>query len=235
MDLIKHISIVITLIITLILPVAFIALLYKKDKKTLIWSIIGILTFFIVQISIRIPILNYLSLKPWFIVNISSNTYIYAIFLALTAALVEEGGRFLSFKFILKDHITWLKGIAFGIGHGGVEAFYLVGLPLIKAYYSFLNGNLNLFSNISVENIFLSGFERTLAIIIHIGLSLIVLYSIKKEKYKYLLYAFIIHTLVNLPILFINNKIFIWTYLIAWGVILLNVTFKYKKKMKEVF
>ncbi|MGO1818294.1 MAG: YhfC family glutamic-type intramembrane protease [Senegalia sp. (in: firmicutes)] len=234
MDLIKHISIIITIILTVVLPLIFLIFLFKKDNKTIIWAIIGILTFFIVQILIRIPILNYLTLRPWFIVNISSKTYIYAIILALSAALFEEGGRFLSFKFILRGNITWFKGIAFGIGHGAMEAFYFVGLPYIKIYYEFFNGN-NLLSNISAENIILAGTERTLAIIIHIALSLIVLYSVKKKEYKYLLYAFIIHTLINLPIIIIKNKIFIWSYLIIWTLMLLNIIFKYKKKMKEVF
>lgn len=235
MNIVKHISVIFTIFTTVILPLIFLIFLYKKDKKSIIWAIIGILTFFITQIVIRIPILNYLSLRPWFIVNISSKTIIYAIFLAITAAFVEEGGRILSFKFILRDRITWLKGITFGIGHGAIEAFYFVGLPFIKSYYGFFNNKSNLLSNITAVNIILSGVERFLAIIIHIGLSLIVLYGVKKKKYKYLLYAFIIHFLVNLPILLISNKMFIWSYLITWGVILFTVIFKYKKKMREVF
>lgn len=56
-----------------------------------------------------------------------------------TAGLFEETGRLLVMLWLLKAAHRWIDGIAFGLGHGGVEAMLLVGLSSISnLFVSFL-------------------------------------------------------------------------------------------------
>src|SRR5690606_29884542 len=54
------------------------------------------------------------------------------------------------------------------------------------------------------------GLERLFTIFIHIGLSLLVLYGVRNKKYIYLLYAILIHALINLVLSLLLEPLGIW-------------------------
>ncbi|MCR1899678.1 YhfC family intramembrane metalloprotease [Irregularibacter muris] len=233
MSILVMISVFITIVISIVLPIIVVWRLYRRDRKTLKWALVGGLTFFITQILIRIPALNYLNFRPWYIVHIASNTWILGLFLGFTAALFEEGGRFLAMRTLLRERITWFKGFAFGVGHGGIEAILLVGVPYIKECITQFTTGTSTLQMLSYKNILLAGVERLLAMTIHVGLTFLVLYGIKKKKIIYFLYALVAHTLVDAPILWIRNPLFLWGYLVLWTIILLVTTLSFKGKFDE--
>jgi uncharacterized membrane protein YhfC len=53
--------------------------------------------------------------------------------LALTAALFEEVGRYIGYRWLMgREEKTWSKAVMYGLGHGGLESMLLVaGLTLI--------------------------------------------------------------------------------------------------------
>ena len=53
----------------------------------------------------------------------------YLIFLGFTAGLFESVGRWVGYKWWFRNSLPydWAHGVAFGIGHGGIEAVALVG------------------------------------------------------------------------------------------------------------
>ena len=53
---------------------------------------------------------------------------LYALYGGLAAGLFEETGRLLAFRFILKPHTARITALSYGIGHGGIEAFWVMGL-----------------------------------------------------------------------------------------------------------
>lgn len=224
---------IITLLITMVLPILAIIIIYTRDKTALKWAVVGGFVFFIFQVVTRIPALNYLSLQPWYIKYISSNILLLAVFLAFTAGLFEEGGRYIAFNLVLKDKITWLRGLAFGIGHGGLEAIYLVGLPYLQQLNAQLSNGSSVLATISSNTILLAGVERLLAMVMHIGFTMIVLYGVKRKKPVYLLYAILAHSLVNAPIVLVNNIVFIYVYLTLWTAFLFAITLKLKKSLDK--
>lgn len=112
------------------------------------------------------------------------------ILIAFSAGIFEEGFRFIFKKFLLKPARTSiLEPVLFGLGHGLTEAVILIG-PALFTY--------------PLEIMPLGILERFLAIILHIGLSVIVWNGFQSNKrVKYLIAAIFIHGAVNslIPIL----------------------------------
>lgn len=225
-----------------------------KDKNLLKSFFIGALIFFVSQLLIRIPILNnVLSSQMWFN-KMSMNPWIYGIFLALTAGIVEEVGRYIAFKYILKNNHKWSDGISYGLGHGGIEALLMTGFSCVSlligciminngAFDSLMNSEganfiYNQCISLTSTTTFIAGFERLCAISIHIGLSMIVLYGIRNKKIIYIFISILIHTLVNAPIVifpqvFNIGLVGIELYVFIWAVILGGFAFYSKRLYKK--
>ncbi|KRQ86430.1 hypothetical protein ABG79_01811 [Caloramator mitchellensis] len=221
----KIIFMIITLIISFGVPITLGIIFCKKYNGTFKAILIGALVFFIFQMIIRIPMLQVFSRQSWYIA-MSKNHLFFSIFLGLTAGIFEEIGRFLGFKFFLKDRLNFENGLAFGAGHGGIEAILLVGLTYINnlIYSNFINaGKLdevfagkvpqqtiemikNMLINTPDYNFLLAGIERIFAITIQIALSLLVLQSVRDKKWSYLIIAILIHMLIDTPIALMSMK-----------------------------
>lgn len=241
----------INLVLTIFLPFVLMIYFYKKEKINFSAVFTGALVFLVFQVLSRIPILNNLAAKQWF-QEFSENTFLFVLFLAVTAGLFEEIGRFIAFKFPMRKTLSWGNGIAYGIGHGGFEAIYLVGIASINNLtYSFMinAGKLEeAFGEVlSPQDIayvksqlietpsymfLVGGIERVFTLFIQIALSLVVLYGVMNRKYIFLLYAILLHTLINFSALL--QEISIW---VAEGyiMILAVVSVVFIIKSKELF
>ena len=118
--------ILINIIISFGIPIVALIYFILKKKACVKSYFIGVIVFFISQITLRLPILNnVISNMDWYIEISIVSPIIIMIFLGLTAGIFEEIGRYLGFKIALKNNRRWIDGIAFGIGHGGIEAILL--------------------------------------------------------------------------------------------------------------
>lgn len=133
------ISMSITLVISLILPILLYVFYGFRKKKKEVWiaGALGALGFAILQIDIRIPLLNKISEIPSFLEWVSQHYIWYCLFLAFTAGLFEVIGRYavakiLCFKKKITPELTYETGIAAGIGHGGIEAILLIGMTYVN-------------------------------------------------------------------------------------------------------
>lgn len=158
--------------------------------------------------------------------HLLKNPLVFAIYGGLAAGIFEEIGRFIGFKFFLKKHREWKDGMAYGIGHGGIEAILIGVLGNLNniIYSKMINAGTfekTLSQALSVSKLeqlksslintlpiifTVSGIERILAVTLQLGLSLLVLYSIKKRKYIFLLLAIVIHALVDFLAVFLAQK-----------------------------
>ena len=65
--------------------------------------------------------------------TIKGNILLYAVYGGFMAGLFEESGRFLAFKTVLKKYQeNDRNALMYGAGHGGFEAFYLLGIGMIN-------------------------------------------------------------------------------------------------------
>lgn len=213
---------VFSLLICFAIPFGLMFYFYRKERIAIVAVLVGALVFVVTQMILRIPLLNILSGMPWY-QQMAGNLLLIALFLSVTAGLFEEIGRFLGFKFLLRRHLSWKNGIAFGIGHGGIEAILLTGFAYINniAYSFMINGGTydqlltpqlgpqmaahikDLLINTPPVLFAAAGLERAFTIVIHIALSLVVLLAVTRGKLIFLLYAIILHALVNFPVVII--------------------------------
>lgn len=173
----------------LLIPLGFFA--WSVVKRQWLPFTLGVLAFTISQVLIRLPLLSYLSqnntdFMMWGILHPLQ----YAVFLGLTAAIAEELARYFAMRFFMKQQ-QWSAGLFFGAGHGGVEALLLLGLPVV----TMLTASAPLMAGGSLY--FLGGLERMMAMLLHIGLSILVLQAVRHRRLSFLLWAVGLHAAVD--------------------------------------
>ncbi|MGN4446829.1 YhfC family glutamic-type intramembrane protease [Bacillus cereus group sp. MYBK79-1] len=167
-----------------------IALFYAFWKKRYIPYILGVLAFVVSQILIRIPILNYVNGNSIEFQMFSiMQPVLFVLLLSLSAGIFEEIARFIAMRYFMKQR-DWQSGFLFGAGHGGIEAVLIIGIPVISLLMSqtvIQNG----------DSYYFAGIERIFAMVLHIGLSFIVLQAVVQKKFRYVVYAILIHGTAN--------------------------------------
>ena len=140
------IACVVTLLISLVLPLAVLLVFALKNKKQGIISawLLGACGFVFPQLLIRLPLLTLLQGQSWFISFAQNKVFLYAFSLAFTAGLFELAGRYAvaknmanslsrkSISLAVENKLTWKRSLAAGLGHGGIEAILLVGMTYVN-------------------------------------------------------------------------------------------------------
>ena len=140
--------------------------------------------------------------------------------LAVSAGVFEETARFVAMRFFLKKK-TLQNGIVFGLGHGGIEALLIVGIPTITN---------PLFSS---APLFASGVERLCAMTMHVCLSIIVLIGVKRNQLYFCGLTIVIHSLINFIIGYLAKDlslVFIELTLMLLTAILVFVTYQMSRR-----
>lgn len=156
-------------------------------RQVMIAFALGAVCFLATQVFTRVPLLGWLQKQPIFVTWTMSFPLLSGVMTALSAGVFEESGRFAFKSFLLKpEKSPFWEPVVFGLGHGLCEAVWVL-IPVF--------GRLIL---ISPGKFILPIVERLLAIIMHIGLSVIVWNGFQLNKrWQYLLAAILIHGLVN--------------------------------------
>lgn len=212
-------------------PIGLAVYMYRKERISLKALLVGVLVFTVFQFLTRIPLLSFLSGMDWYRDLVSNLLFGAFVIGGLTAGLFEETGRYLGFRFFLKKELSWKNGIAFGIGHGGIEAIGLVGLTYINNIVISIMINTGMFDSLIAPQIgseaatqvksqlvelppaifLIGGLERIFAVIVQIALSLIVLYGVMNRKIIYLFAAILAHTLLNAPgVIIVQQGYSVW-------------------------
>lgn len=223
-------------IITVVVPILMLIYYFFNKRKELKPFIVGVLVFFISQILFRLPLLYFVLPNQIWYMKLSVNPYLYSIFLGLTAGIFEEVGRYIGFKYFLKNNQKYEDGLAFGFGHWGVEALLIVGINAIVLLF---NTSLAQTTGLNTLNSYLMGIERILALSLHVGFTMIVLYGIRLNKIKYLFIAIILHGMVDaglgiLPALINIGIIGVETYVLIWALGFIYLIYKLKLKFKMI-
>jgi uncharacterized membrane protein YhfC len=161
-----------------------------------------------------------------------------ALVVGLSAGLCEEGARYLVLRFWRREARSWVQGVAFGTGHGGVEALFTAGLVLVTFVNMVvlrqmgletlgLTGEMLEQAQAQVEAYWsmawylplLGGVERVFAIAIQIALSLLVVRSLTRNNLAWLLAAVGAHALVDGVVVYLG--VMGWSPLALEGVVLL--------------
>lgn len=178
-------------------PIAGMVLLRRRGKGIGKAFAIGAAAFVVSQLLIRVPILQFvLPNFTWYIV-LQMNPWAYGLFLGLTAGLAEETARWIAMAVFLKGQRSLEQGLAFGLGHGGIEAMLLIGPNMIAGLGMVLTGQGAQFPA-DAGSVLVAGAERIFAFVFHVGASLLVMRGVGERKaFRYWALALALHTVLD--------------------------------------
>ncbi|QDP40344.1 YhfC family intramembrane metalloprotease [Radiobacillus deserti] len=247
------------IILQALIVVGFVVALfiYLKKKNYVSWKAIGIgiLIFFlfsqILEKILHVAVLD----SSGTALKWTNNPYVFMLYGGLAAGVFEEIGRYLGFKWLLKNHHSFKDGLSLGFGHGGFEALLIAGLGAINSFViaTMINSgqldnlvgagvtadNLKTIKdqvvNTSFFDFMLGGIERIPALLMHIALSLLVLYGVHKG-FRFVLYAIAIHAFVDFAPALYQAGVITNLWLLEIYLLLIGVAFYFGiKRLKTAF
>ena len=217
-----------TLIISIGLPVGLAIWVMKKFKPGF-WAVAsGMIVFVVMQLGFRIWIIQLFGITDFGQEFIRNNQILYIILLSLSAGLVEEFGRLFAFGVMLKKRREFRHGLAYGIGHGGIEAVLLVGLSYVtniifailinsgalasleEMIGEALQPTIDTMTGTASVMFLYAGIERIFAVCLHIALSILVLYGVRKRNVAYTFLAVLLHGAANFGAVMIAQEQVRW-------------------------
>ena len=217
------IACIVTLLISLVLPIAAMIVYGIKNKGKGIYTawFLGGSGFFIMQILLRSNILTILAGIPGFQSFTTNHYVLYCLMLGFTAGLFELAARFFCAKFMGKE-LIFERAVSAGMGHGGIEAMLIIGVAYINnlIYISMINSGAfegiiqqtaamgvdvsqlyalqDALINTSPVMFLLAGFERILAMTAHIAMTVVVCYAVQcKRPVPGMLLCLAVHTAMD--------------------------------------
>ncbi len=200
-------------------PVALFFVWRKKHNLEVIPLLVGMAGFIVFALILE-SILHSIVLHPNAdgTIDLMQKPLLYCLYAAFAAGIFEETARFICFHLLKKKYSGFGTGLAYGIGHGGIEAILLCGLTMISNLVlcvSIIAGGSNaelLLSQPAVASaidsiaaapapLFLvGGLERIFAITLHISLSVLVWMAVNKTgKMWFFPLAILLHALLDIP------------------------------------
>jgi uncharacterized membrane protein YhfC len=143
----------------------------------------------------------------------------FALYGCLAAGLFEEVGRYLGMRFLVRPTGDPGTAVAYGIGHGGIEAILIGGVAAVQTFVfaTMLNsGRLETalaaaltpdalahlragLEHLSVITVASGAVERLIALLIQIALSLVVWRAVESRRLSLLAVAVMLHAVIDFP------------------------------------
>jgi len=124
-------SIVFQLVVSILVPIIVLVYFRKKYNINLKIVGVGVLIFIGFTQILETPFQLFMRGNPT-TAEFLENPFIFSIFGGLTAGIFEELGRFVAFYYLLKKYRDYKDGLAYGIGHGGIESILVGGFAGFK-------------------------------------------------------------------------------------------------------
>lgn len=259
-------ALVITVVLMTAIPVVIFIYWRKKHKEQtkISWLIAGAVGFLVSARVLELGV-HYLCIIADNPVSrfINGHTFAFVIYGITMAGVFEECGRFIVIKYILKKNRTRENSVLYGIGHGGIEiiAVLLPGMIsslVIAIMFSSTGDMTTTLSTLgiteenaaaaltSVQTVAAFDYgmmaanviERILAMLLHIGLTVIVYYGITQAKKSCLPAAIGLHMLMDLFAALYQRSVVplwsveIWAALVTVGVVM--ITMKFYRQMNSL-
>ena len=259
------VSLTITVILMIAIPVCFFICWRRKHREQtkISWLIAGAAGFVISARMLEVGV-HYFCIVADNPVSrfINGNTAAFVIYGITMAGIFEECGRLIILKYILKKDRTRENAVIYGIGHGGIEILTVL-LPAMILYLAiavmFSQGDteaalktLNITEETATAALpsvqaaaafdyammAMNVMERLLAMLIHIGLTVIVYYGVVNAKKLCLPSAILLHMLADtFPALYQRGILPLWAveiWIAFWTLMIMLIAAKLYKRMSEI-
>ena len=218
MEISSILAILFTMAFSIVFPIGIMLYFRKMGGK---WKtfLIGAATFIVFAMVLESILHNLIFLTPlWAILQ--GNIWLYGLYGGLAAGVFEETGRFLAFKFVLKNEREPVVALSYGIGHGGAEAILLLGVTMVSNLVLTAMASAGKITDPAMlemaeqltstpAGMFLwAAFERASAIILHVSLSVLVFAAVKMPGKKgFFPAAVLIHAAADFIVVVSNAKL----------------------------
>jgi len=217
-------------ILTIAVPIVIAIIWTKKKKERFTTVLVGAATFLLFAVILEKP-LQALLIAPTQMgladtgisQFINAKPVLWAFIVGLFPGVFEETGRLAAYQTVLKKRKNRETSISHGIGHGGFEVMFLMGVTYATyiGYAVMINSGTfgavvdqvmaqapdqadalmtvaSQIASFSFANLALGIVERVFAVLFHIGASIIVFYACK-DKGRFWLYplAILLHTVMD--------------------------------------
>ena len=218
------ISLIITVILMIAIPVIFFIYWRRKNKErtNISWLIAGALGFLVSARVLELGVHYFCIIADNPISRfINGSTVAFVLYGIIMAGVFEECGRHIIMKTILKKNRTRENAVLYGIGHGGIEILAVI-LPsmiftLIIAIVFSSGDTENALRTLKITEetaeaalpsvqtaasfdyamMAMNVIERLSAMCLHIGLTVIVYYGIVNGKKAFLPLAIVLHMIMD--------------------------------------
>lgn len=259
------VSLTITVILMIAIPVCFFICWRRKHREQtkISWLIAGAAGFVISARMLEVGV-HYFCIVADNPVSrfINGNAAAFVLYGITMAGIFEECGRLIILKYILKKDRTRENAVIYGIGHGGIEILTVL-LPAMILYLAiavmFSQGDteaalktLNITEETATAALpsvqaaaafdyammAMNVMERLLAMLIHIGLTVIVYYGVVNAKKLCLPAAILLHMLADtFPALYQRGILPLWAveiWIVFWTLMIMLIAAKLYKRMSEI-
>jgi len=193
-----------------------------KSKAKFLPFLLGMLVYFTFSV-VCVSVVNIIFLNEGRPTSglINGNVVVYCLYFAVVTGLLEEFGILIAFKKILVSHDDRKTSVVYALGHAAFDAFLIVG-PALFVYITCSTAinelgiegfktewsdtsNIDLdeivktLTELGVADILMMAFERLLYFAMHIFLSIMIFYSVKREVKAYFWMAVAIRGLCTIP------------------------------------
>lgn len=213
-------ALAIGMILAFVIPIAAVIIYKIRNRDTWLPSVLAGAGTFIVFAMILEQILHTIMLPI-----VQRNVVAFVIYGAFAAGIFEETGRFVAYKLVMKNHYSTNNAIMMGLGHGGFETIYLLGTTYLMslALAALVNSQglgsvldllsagdanaaeaartqLEAISQVNFATLAAGLYERLVAMVFHICMSVIVYHAASKPG-KIWLYpaAVLLHAALDVP------------------------------------
>ena len=259
------VSLTITVILMIAIPVCFFICWRRKHREQtkISWLIAGAAGFVISARMLEVGV-HYFCIVADNPVSrfINGNAAAFVLYGITMAGIFEECGRLIILKYILKKDRTRENAVIYGIGHGGIEILTVL-LPAMILYLAiavmFSQGEteaalktLNITEETATAALpsvqaaaafdyammAMNVMERLLAMLIHIGLTIVVYYGVVNAKKLCLPAAILLHMLADtFPALYQRGILPLWAveiWIAFWTLMIMLIAAKLYKRMSEI-
>ena len=216
--------------LAIVLPLALAVIWKVRKRERFSTMLVGAATFLLFALILEKPIQNVLLFPTMMGLPehaasrfINARPVLLAFLTGLFPGVFEETGRLVAYRTVLKKRKNRETSISHGIGHGGFEVMYVLGVTFITYLSYAMSINAGTFGSL-VDQVAaaapgqadtlkalagqLSGFtfaglaaalaERVFAVLFHIGASMLVFYACRDRKRSWLyLLAVLLHTAMD--------------------------------------
>ena len=213
-------GLIVALVLSVGAPIA--VLLVCRHRMTISWRnvLLGAGVFLLFALVLE-QMLHYFVLQanPATSFWIRNNPWGYVAYGVMAAALFEEVGRYLGMRLLAKPTGEPGTGVAYGVGHGGIEALLIGALPQFQLLMMALminQGRLEAVMGQTVPAATLAaikqnlmtftffdpvygGIERVVALLMQIAFSLLVWKAVSQKKVVWLFAAIALHAAFDIP------------------------------------